>query len=112
MTAAVADHKQDFDDSVGRGRTRHVQVDHHAARAVGIDPIGTPFLPCRCESGWNAVAYVIALCEVAVAVENFHTRDYLRRTIRKTCRGICGDAERVFALQRRVRAAEIVASSC
>src|SRR5271169_1332875 len=57
---------------VPEGR-RHVQVDHHAARAVGIDRVVALFSPFRCEFGRTAVAYVVTLCEVAVAVENLDT---------------------------------------
>src|SRR5215469_7313732 len=77
MTAAVADHKQDLYHSVGRGCARHVQVDYHAARAVGIDRVSPSFLPWRCELSGNAVADVITLCEIAVPVENLNTRDNL-----------------------------------
>src|SRR5437016_1330948 len=104
MTAAVADHKQDPYDSVGRGRAGHVQVDYHAARAVGIDRIGAPLSPCWCEFRRNAVADVISLCEIAVPVENLDTGH-------NQWDGEVSDAERVFALERRVRAREIVASS-
>ena len=34
VAAAVADHKQDVDDSRRTCRNRRVQVDYHAARAV------------------------------------------------------------------------------
>src|SRR5215471_179917 len=81
MTAAVTDHEQDLYESRGSRRDRRVQVDHHAARTVGIDRIGTPFLPWRCELGGNAVADVVALGEIALAVKNLDPT---------TCRGPFG----------------------
>src|SRR5271155_2355782 len=75
MSTAVADDKQDVYDT-GRGVCRdagHVQVDHHTARAVGIDRVGACFLPFRREFGRDAVADVITLCEIAVAVKNLDT---------------------------------------
>src|SRR5260370_6180457 len=112
MTAAVADHKNGVYDAMRRRSVGHVQVDHHAARAVGIDRVGAGFLSFRCEIRLarqsKAVAPVITLREIAVAVENLDAGPNTWWTIRKTWRSVGGDAERVFALQRRVRAAEIV----
>jgi hypothetical protein len=95
MAAAVTDHEQDLYDSRGSRRDRRVQVDHHAARTVGIDRIGTPFLPRRCELGWNAVAEVVALGEIALAVKNLDSCDDLRRI----SRSVRGNPESVFAFE-------------
>src|SRR5262252_4161644 len=110
MTAAIADHKLDPYDPGGTGRHRRVQVDDHGAGAVGIDLIGARFPPWRREVGsCIVVALVITLREVAMAVEHLDAIDNPRRTIRK---GEAGNAERVFALECRVRAPEIVGTSC
>ena len=47
MTAAVTDHEFDVYDSGGEacGHVRNVQIDHHAAGAVGIDLVRALFLP-------------------------------------------------------------------
>src|SRR6516165_1111736 len=113
MTAAVADHKQDVYDT-GRepcGDVGHIQVDHHTASTVGIDGISALFLPWRRELGGNTVADVIALGQMAPAVEKLDARYNLRRAGRQTCRSVGRDPERVFAFERRVRAAEIVIPS-
>ena len=57
MTAAVTDHEVDRYDSGGEawGHVRNVQIDHHAAGAVGIDLIGPGFLPWRREAGSREV---------------------------------------------------------
>ena len=84
-----------------------------AAGAVGIDLVGALFLPFRREVGAReVVALVIALSEVAMAVEHLDAGHNPRRAIRKTCRRVSGDPKRVFAFERRVRAPEIVGSSC
>src|SRR5271167_157668 len=113
MTAAIADHEFDVYDSSRTCPNGHVQVDHHAAGAVRSDLIGAGFPPWRREVGSRVVvALVITLREVAMAVEHLDAVDNPRRTIRKTRRGVVGYAERVFALERCVRAPEIVASAC
>src|SRR5215471_17989517 len=102
MTAAVTDHEQDLYESRGSRRDRRVQVDHHAARTVGIDRIGTPFLPWRCELGGNAVADVVALGEIALAVKNLDPSHHLRRTVRKTWWSVDSNPKGVFAPEGRV----------
>src|ERR1700757_2078522 len=101
MTPAVADHEHDLDDTVGRRGSRHVQVEHVAARAVGIDRVGAGFLPFRCEIGLacqsKAVASIVALREITLAVIIPDTRPNTWRTIRKTRRGVGSNAEGVFA---------------
>src|SRR5215469_7520366 len=112
MASTVADHKQSRYDTGACGALRDVQVDHQFARAVGIDMIGARLcagLTCwRRELGWNAVAGVATLGEIALAVEKPDAGYDLWRTIRKTWRSVRGDPVRVFALQGRVRALEIV----
>ena len=105
VTAAVAEHKQDLNDSRRTCRNRRVQIDHHAAGAVRIDLIGTGFLPWRREvRSREVVASVITLREVAPAVEYLDAgRDRRSRVV--------GNAEGVFAFERRVRAA-VIASAC
>src|ERR1700730_2054083 len=109
MTTAVADHKHDLYATVGCWSVGHVQVDLHAPSAVGIDLISTRFLPFRRKIRFvhrsKAVAYVITLGQMAPAVEDLDPGHNLRDD---EVRG----AESVSALERRVRAAEIVASSC
>src|SRR5258708_1295858 len=113
MTAAIADHKLDVYDSGGEacGQVRNVQIDHHAASAVGFDLVGAGFLPWRREVvAREVVAAVITLGEIAPAVEYLDPGHNPRRTIRKIWWSVSRDAEGVFALQRRVRAPEIVCS--
>src|ERR1700730_16856958 len=109
MTAAVADHKHDVYYPGGTHRDRRVQVNDHAASAVGFDRISALFLASWCEiflvHRAKAVAYVITLTEVAVTVENLDTRDNLWYSV-------VGNPEGVFALERSCRAAEIVCGSC
>src|SRR6266404_2151656 len=113
MTAAIADHKLDVYDSGGEacGHVRNVQIDHHAASAVGFDLVGAGFLPWRREVvAREVVAAVITLGEIAPAVEYLDPGHNPRRTIRKIWWSVSRNAESVFALQRRVRAPEIVGS--
>src|SRR6516162_343092 len=116
VTATIADHEPDLQDTAGGpgGNIRNVQVDHHAAGGVGIDGVGAGFLPFRREIGLacraKTIAPVIALSEPAATVEDLDARRNRWWTVWKTWRGIGGDAKRVFALQRSVRAPEIVAA--
>src|ERR1700720_2216702 len=114
MSAAAADHKHDLYDAVGKGGAGHVQVDHRAARAVGIDRVGARFLSFRCEIGLasrpKAVADVITLCEVALAVESLDTCHNLWWPVRKARWSVRRNSEGVFALERRVRAPAIIVS--
>src|SRR5215831_5924960 len=79
VSATVADYEPDFQNPAGRtsGDMWRVQVDHHAARTVRIYRVGAGFLPYRCEIGLaccpEAVAPVIALSEIALAVEILDT---------------------------------------
>src|SRR5215472_11777054 len=93
MTAAVADHKKDLYDSRGAHRDRCVQVEHLAAGAIRIDRIGALFLPLRRELGWDAVAPVVTLREVALAVVNPDARHHHRRATR---RYIARSSRRIF----------------
>src|SRR6516162_8366418 len=116
MPAAVADHKHDIYDPGRTRRDRRVQVDHHAARAVGIDRIGARFLSRRREV-WTrvVVALVITLRKIAMAVEHFdaiYNTHNIWRAVREVGRRVGGYAERVFAVERSVRAPEIVRASC
>src|ERR1700732_472483 len=101
MMAAVADHKLDLYDSVGKGGAGHVQVRYRAARAVGINRVGTRFLSCRREIGLacrpKAVASVIALCEPSLAVESLDTCCNQWWPVRKTWWSVRGNSEGVFA---------------
>lgn len=111
MTAAVTDHKPDLNNTVRCRRVGHVQVDLHAARAVGIDIVGAGLLPFRRKIGLaprsKGVAIVVTLCESAVAVEYLYPGYNGGWTVRKTRWCIRRNAKRVFAFQRRVGAAEI-----
>ena len=80
MTAAVTDHEFDVYDSGGQacGHVRNVQIDHHAAGAVGIDLVSALFLPWRRE-----VVARETLGEVALAVEHLDAVDDLRRRRRR-----------------------------
>jgi len=93
---------------------RHVQVDLHAARAVGINSVGSGLLSVRREIGLacrsKTVAPVITLRQPAAAVKDLDTGRNRWWTIRKAGRRLGGNAESVFALERRVRAPEIVCS--
>src|ERR1700730_9033998 len=112
MTAAVADYKHDLDASVGRRGTRHVQVEHVAACAVGINRVGAGFLPFWREIGLacrpKAVAPVITLRKSALPVIIPNPRRNRWWAIRQARRSVGGNAEGVFALKRRVRATVIV----
>jgi len=115
VTAAIADHGHGLDlSSLGSDRwnPEHIQVKHTAAGAVGINVIGAAFLSLRAKIGLveypKTITGVIALGEFALAVKDRNPGDDLRRTVRKSCRRIGGDAKRVFALERRVRATKIV----
>src|SRR5215467_14674322 len=116
MTAAVADHKHDVYDSGGTRRHRRVQVDHHAAGAVGIDRVAPGFLPWWREVGSRVVvSLVITLRKIATAVEHLdaiYNTHNIWRAVREAGRRVSGNAEGVFALECRVRASEIVGSSC
>ena len=84
MTAAVTDHEVDLYDPGGEacGDARNVQIDHHAAGAVGIDLVGALFPPWRREVGTGeVVALIIPLRELALAVENLDAvHNHRRRT--------------------------------
>ena len=72
MTAAVADHNEGLDLAVpacAHGAHRGDEGDIQASRAVGIDRICPEFASWRCEFGRRGAAPVVALCQVAVAVE-------------------------------------------
>src|SRR6516162_5108353 len=100
MPAAVADHKHDVYDPGRTRRDRRVQVDHHAAGAVGIDRIGALFLPWRREVvARDVVALVITLREVAMAVEHLdaiYNSHNIRRAVREASRRVTRNAEGVF----------------
>src|SRR5215469_15147015 len=115
MTAAVADHKHDVYDSGGTRRHRRVQVDHHAAGAVGIDRVAPGFLPWWREVGSRVVvSLVITLRKIAMAVEHLdaiYNTHNIWRAVREAGRRVGGYAERVFALERRIRAPVVVRAS-
>jgi len=69
MTTTIADHKHDVCDTGGGacGDVWHIQVDHHAAGAVGIDLVGAGLLPGQREIvASEVVSSVIALGQIAL----------------------------------------------
>ena len=98
MTATVADHEFDPYDSGGEacGHVRNVQINHHAAGTVGIDLVGTGFLPSRRKVvAGEIVALVITLREVTLAVEHLDAGHNLRRNILRRRWRVVSNAEGV-----------------